>query len=60
MYLPVFFEAINVSFIVEVKCQLFKVLVQILFEYLLQTITKKRKQAIKQFKTKRHLSEKSS
>lgn len=41
--LPVFLEAINISLMIELKSKIFKILVQVLSEYVLQTITGKGK-----------------
>lgn len=38
-FIPVFFKAVKIALIVEVKSQLFEVLIEILSELLLQTIT---------------------
>jgi hypothetical protein len=43
MVLPIFFEAINVAFAIEVKGEFFKVLVQVISELLLQTIAENEK-----------------
>jgi hypothetical protein len=37
--LPIFFQAIQIAFMIVIQCKLFEILVQIISEFLLQTIT---------------------